>query len=345
LVDNNNKIQNKKKTIILVTDNIQHYQQEYDNCNISNYNIVSIDWNDVSNLITDINDTKLRNIELVILDISMEIIEKASNNKINSTPTTIATIIEKIKTIFADKRVFFILPSESMVQNFLINGINAKKEDIRIQPFSVYDLIDLISINKKKEKIDRLKLKDHALISYSSIDDKINDAIKFLKIGIKNNEVTILALSKDIESSYLQSQMKLHDLDINKLQDNGLLKITNSEDWYLTSNKKRDDDTINNKKNTIPTAINIKELHKQKLNDIIDRVIKNEGREGLRAFCMMDCFFQYGLIDELIDFECVFLPRFNKPYLGVCVYNDSHIAELSEDQMRRLVLTHNSVSI
>lgn len=167
----------------------------------------------------------------------MEIIEKAYSNKINPIPTTI-TIIEKIKKIFADKRIFFILPSESMIQNFLLNKISTKIEDIRIQPFSAYDLIDLISINKKKGKIDRLKLKDHAIITYSSIDDKINDAIKFLKRGIKNNEVTILVLSNDIERSYLQSQMKFHDLDINKLQNNGLLKITNNEDWYLPFNKK-----------------------------------------------------------------------------------------------------------
>jgi len=42
--------------------------------------------------------------------------------------------------------------------------------------------------------------------------------------------------------------MKFHDLDINKLQNNGLLKITNNEDWYLPFNKKRyDSDTINKK--------------------------------------------------------------------------------------------------
>jgi len=39
------------------------------------------------------------------------------------------------------------------------------------------------------------------------------------------------------------------------------------------------------------------------------------------------------------------LPKFNNSFLGVCVYNDSHMAELSEDQMRRLVLTHDVVSI
>jgi hypothetical protein len=33
------------------------------------------------------------------------------------------------------------------------------KEDIRIQPFSVFDVIDLISTTKKKERLDVLKLK------------------------------------------------------------------------------------------------------------------------------------------------------------------------------------------
>ncbi|HET7644033.1 MAG TPA: hypothetical protein VFK40_11035 [Nitrososphaeraceae archaeon] len=67
-------------------------------------------------LITNINKTKHRNVKLVILDVSMDIIEKAYSNTINSIPTTI-TIIEKIKKIFADKRIFFILSSESMIQN------------------------------------------------------------------------------------------------------------------------------------------------------------------------------------------------------------------------------------
>ena len=60
---------------------------------------------------------------------------------------------------------------------------------------------------------------------------------------------------------------------------------------------------------------------------------------------MIDCFFEYGLIDELIDLECGFLSTFNKPYLGVCVYNNSHITGLSDNQMRRLVLSHSDVSI
>ena len=46
---------------------------------------------------------------------------------------------------------------------------------------------------------------------------------------------------------------------------------------------------------------------------------------------MLDCFFEYGLVDELVDYECN--------------YNDKHIAHLSEDQIRKLVLSHNAVWI
>ena len=37
--------------------------------------------------------------------------------------------------------------------------------------------------------------------------------------------------------------------------------------------------------------------------------------------------------------------KFNKPHLGICAYNDKHISQLSEDQIRKLVLTHSRVWI
>ena len=97
------------------------------------------------------------------------------------------------------------------------------------------------------------------MIAYSSNDDKIKDAIKFLKIGIKNNEATVITLSKDIEHSYFQSQMVLQGLDINKLQNERLLKITYSEDWYFPFYQNIDDGT-DNKKNTTTgvKTINVK---------------------------------------------------------------------------------------
>ena len=322
-------IGNNNKTILLVTDNIQNYQQQFNNYNVNNYKITLVNWNDILNLNTNSDyDIKRKNLELVILNISTVVLEDAKFNKLTAT-------MGKIKKTFSDKRIFFILQSESLIENFLSMGI-CTKEDIRIQPFSIFDVIDLISITKKKERLDRLQLKDHSMHTYSSTEDKIKDAIKFLKIGIENNQKTLILLDKNIQESYLKSQMELNDLDTSKLQNNGLLKVTYAEEYYLSFNQK------DNKINTV--VVDNEKIH-EKFANLVDQVIKKKGRNGLRIFAMMDCFFEYGLVDELLDYECYLSPKFDKPQVGVCAYNDKHIAQLSENQIRRLILTHSRVWI
>jgi hypothetical protein len=214
-----------------------------------------------------------------------------------------------------------------------------KQEDIRIQPFSVFDVIDLISTIKKKERLYQIQLHDHVMYTYSSTDDKIKDAIEFLKIGIKNNETTLLLLDKDIQESSLKSQTLLHDdIDIDKVQNNGLLRIAYSEDWYFSTTQK------NNTNNKNKVSIDKEKVY-EKFFNFADQATKKEGKKGLRIFGMMDCFFEHDLIDEIVDYDCMIPPKFNKPILSICAYKDKHIAKLSEDQIRRLVLTHTNVWI
>jgi hypothetical protein len=131
--------------------------------------------------------------------------------------------------------------------------------------------------------------------------------------------------------------MDLHDLDTSKLQDNGLLKVTYSEEFYLSFNQKD-----NNKINTV--AVDNEIIH-EKCANLVDQAINKEGKKGLRIFAMMDCFFEYGLVDELLEYECGLSPKFNKLQLGICAYNHKHISQLSKDQIRKLVLTHSRVWI
>ena len=145
--NNNNEISNNnnKKTILLVTDNIQHYQQHFNNHNINNYKITLVNWNDVLTfLITNFDDdtNKRKNLEVIILDISTTV-AAAEYEKINQISTITTTTVGELK-IFSDKRIFCILPSDYMIETFLSMGI-CKQEDIRLQPFLVFDVIDLIS--------------------------------------------------------------------------------------------------------------------------------------------------------------------------------------------------------
>ncbi|HET8793282.1 MAG TPA: MEDS domain-containing protein, partial [Nitrososphaeraceae archaeon] len=291
-------LNNKDKTILLITDHIQDYQQQFNDYNINDYKISFANWTNILNITNYSNDENRYNHflpEFVIADFSTLTVEDA--NRQISTNTNIINKIEDIKKTLPKKRIFLILSSESMIKSFLSMGI-CKNEDVKLQPFSGFDLVDFISINNQKERLERLHLHDHCMNTYSSSDTKIKNAIKFLEIGIKNNESTLILLDNDINLFDFETQIELHNMDVNNLQKEGLLKIYYSEDWYLTFNRK------NNTKNNNIATIDSEQIYK-KFYNLVDQVTKIEGKNGLRIFGMMDCFFEYGLVDEIVDYDCM----------------------------------------
>jgi MEDS: MEthanogen/methylotroph, DcmR Sensory domain len=174
------------------------------------------------------------------------------------------------------------------------------------------------------------------MIAYSSIENKISDAIKFLRIGIKNNEMTLILLDNDISLSMFKSRLALYNIDVDNLQNDGLLKIEYSKDWYLSFNQKNN--TTNQNKVTLDN-----ESINSKFFNLVDQVTKNEGKKGLRVFGMTDYFFENDLVDEIVDYDCRIPHKYNKPMLSICVYSDKYIKKLSENQIKRLMLTHNKV--
>ena len=63
--------------------------------------------------------------------------------------------------------------------------------------------------------------------------------------------------------------MALHDIDISKLQNDGLLKIAYTEEYYLSFNQK------DNKINTV--TVDNDKVH-TKFANLVDQVIKKEGK-------------------------------------------------------------------
>jgi hypothetical protein len=58
---------------------------------------------------------------------------------------------------------------------------------------------------------------------------------------------------------------------------------------------------------------------------------------------MMDCFFEYDLSEQVVDYESTLAAKFKIPFVPICAYARKDIEKLSDDQKRRLVLCHNHV--
>ena len=325
-----NQPKSNKKTIILVKEkdeNLNEHEHKFHEFNSNKFNLVIVNYNEILNylLSNSIDEINIKNIEMIILIIPIHY------HVINN----LSTIVKDIRKSLLpnQQQIFFVLPSEYILQIFLSMKL-CNLEDIRIQPFSVFDILDLIAVNKRKERITQAKLQNHMISSYPSLQHEIKDLIEFLKKGIEKNETTLLLLNKDTyQQNYLKSLLKSHDLDMDKLSDDGLLITFLNEDWYLSFDGK------DNKRKIV--TVN-KEKILLKWNNLIDKVINN-GKRGLRAFCTTDCFFEYSLVEELIDYECLIHPKLHTSILPLCAYRDEDLIKLSDDQIKKLVLIHHNV--
>ena len=189
------------------------------------------------------------------------------------------------------------------------------------KPFKFSELVSVLS--PAKAKFDKLDLTDHVLMTYNTIQEELMDIVDFIKKGIENNALNLLLIRSDMDvtaTSILLRSAGLANVDI-LLEDKSLMILKN-EQWYI-SNGKVDKYRIINQWH---------ELVRQSIQD---------GKEGLRAFCMMDCFFVNGFIKEVVDYESTLPLQFPIQFIPVCAYKQNDFTSLSESEKKKLIACHN----
>jgi len=118
----------------------------------------------------------------------------------------------------------------------------------------------------------------------------------------------------------------VNGIDTDKLMSNNSLLLVDNKEWYIPDEKVDKHRIID------------------QWNDLVNRSLVS-GKKGLRAFCMMDTFFEHNFVEELVDYEHELPPRFDNPFLAICAYKQSDLDKLSNSQRARMVECHNPVWI
>ena len=74
---------------------------------------------------------------------------------------------------------------------------------------------------------------DHVLASYQSSTDEIQDAVNFLKNGIKNNECVMIVARRDFGLDEIAEAFTTNEIDVGKLMFNNCLLLVDNKEWYL----------------------------------------------------------------------------------------------------------------
>ena len=238
-----------------------------------------------------------------------------------------------LKGVEVAKQILELNPQQKIIMTTTYNTARLEREatladialdNILLKPFRLFQLLS--AVRNAISRINNISLKDHVLASYRSSTEEIEDAVQFLKIGIRNNECVMIVARRDSSLDEIVEAFTTNGIDTGKLiSDNSLMLVDNKE-WYIPGEKVE--------KHTII----------DQWNGLVNRSIIN-GKKGLRAFCMMDTFFEHDFVDELVEYESELPLRFDIPFLALCTYRQSDLDKLSDSQRARMVKCHNHVWI
>ena len=110
------------------------------------------------------------------------------------------------------------------------------------------------------------------------------------------------------------------------LLENESLVIIKNKEWYIPDGKVDAPKTTNQWQALVNRSTQLKKI-------------------GLRAFCMMDCFFENGFSTELVNYECNLPSGLQIPFIPICVYRQIDLDCLAEKDKKKLIECHNQYDI
>jgi len=194
---------------------------------------------------------------------------------------------------------------------------------------------------------------NHILAVYTNKDNELEDALLFLKIGLDNNEASLLIIneqgtSKDeIQERIHRKYNMTHDY-INKLQSKGDLSIVTSSEWYLSNHGSESSEVgghIGGKSIIQNKSMVDKEKVRQSWINLVNNAV-SRGKVGARVFASTNLFFRLGLTKEFLEYEFMLPVNFDFPIVVMCAYQASDLSSCtSSEEIRKLSLHHSYIQI
>ncbi|MGI0006226.1 MAG: MEDS domain-containing protein [Nitrososphaera sp.] len=231
------------------------------------------------------------------------------------------SVAKKIRERMPSQRIIITSTfTDALAKDLELLGVSEK--DVLVKPFRFAQLLSLIKPNTSR--VGKIGLTDHILAFYDSPEEEMREAFAFIKSAVRNNETTLFVIRKDVDVDDLKARMAEDGIEIDRLLSTNALILVRNEDWYIPDRRV-------DKKRIIAQWY-----------ELVDNCTGN-GTKGLKAFCMMDCFFENGFAEEMVDYEQALPAKFDIPFVPICAYRRQDVDKLSEDQLKRLMLCHNHV--
>jgi len=188
------------------------------------------------------------------------------------------------------------------------------------------DTIQTTAVSEKVTHfVGELRPRDHVIFVYQSSEAKYNVLFNYLKIGLENGEAAAYVASEESPRE-IRDAMKRFGIGVEEYEKTGALRILGCNDIYILDGKF-----------DIPTTMGLwNKLHNEALK---------KGFKGLRITGEMVCFFEYDLIQELVEYEKALHRVLDIPITAICAYNAQMLTKAKNpiNLYTELVRAHGAV--
>jgi len=166
------------------------------------------------------------------------------------------------------------------------------------------------------------------------LNEELDDAFRFLKPALENNEVILLLIDESFDRSAVYNRMKeewnISSDEIIALENKGDLIVASSSQWFQPGKGRSTLD---------------RELIEHSWNELATKLSRNRKR-AVRAFVSTCLFFRLGIKTEFLKFEYLIPPKIDYPLIAVCAYQASDLLTyLTKAEIRTLCSCHSLLSI
>lgn len=166
-----------------------------------------------------------------------------------------------------------------------------------------------IELNRKEvlDFVKNMKATDHAILLYADPKDKRDVLFTYLRAGLEKGEAAAYVAGQETPEK-IRQHMRESGIDLERYEKNGALRVVGYRDWYVIDGKFDVSRTIG--------------LWNKLLVEL-----KTRGFKGLRVAGEMACFFENGMVEQLVEYEKALHKTLEIPLTAICAYDSVVVAE------------------
>jgi hypothetical protein len=149
--------------------------------------------------------------------------------------------------------------------------------------------------------VREMKPKDHVIFFYTGREDKYYVLFTYLKTGLERGEAVAYVTSQE-SPEQIRGAMTEYGIDVKRYETSGALRVIDYKQWYIVGGGFDPEKTMELWKNLADES-------------------KKKGFRGLRVTGEMSCFFDYELVEELVNYENSLHRTLAIPMMAICAYD------------------------